>query len=711
MKQVGLCLPILFIIALHLLIAVAFAGEVVPLEITGSPDLEGGQLGRFSERTLVLAVEVDRFNARIVKYTLKDRPFMQPLDQVAPGPPEPEWQIEIEVRLLGPDAQHQLPRRTIGSICMEHGPQADPHVQGDTIRVHRDVIIVEVPELWGFDRIEVAVSEKDQGRTTWRSLGTDFLDGSRYTRAGGQFAYEDLVIADQTDGAEEANQAAVSTVVWPEDVGDTDIISVLGNPSEGARRINVVIVPDGYRYPQDKSLMQQHASSLVSYLRNTTPYEQHDSLINYTLVYAYSLDSGTDECDCGSVVNTAMGTRFPTVEDSCGHDDNRCLYYTSDGACDESGLDNIVSAELRAPFHDETIIMVNTGRRGGCAGFRSVYSAANFDADAIAAHELGHSVAGLADEYVTEEGCGGNASMINTSNNGTVGDWPEWIDDIGAPRVGAQYYSACIYRPQTVCKMRASNSPFCAVCNQRWALTIFGHPRVSPWAPIESASPEGPLQIVRGDTILFDIETRSGTPQNLTNWTVDGPGFQEPLIMNTGQEKLTHPFDDVGEHTVTCEVIADRVFVKPEKDAGNRDVVEWTVEVFESICDIGCANEVPECDPDGDGIGNNCDDDDDNDGLGDGLDNCPLISNPGQEDFDADGFGDVCESGARLADANLSERVDGFDISQLGRALGAQADDPITAERYDPNVDLDRDGWVDGSDLDLLTPHFGSDVD
>ena len=73
-----------------------------------------------------------------------------------------------------------------------------------------------------------------------------------------------------------------------------------------------------------------------------------DPFLNYILIYAYSNESGTDQCDCGIIKDTAMASRFAGTNPQCGHSDNRCLYYG--GGCDTNSSGNIALAEMRAPF-------------------------------------------------------------------------------------------------------------------------------------------------------------------------------------------------------------------------------------------------------------------------------------------------------------------------------------------------------------------------
>jgi hypothetical protein len=562
------------------LLAVGAAAEIEPLiPLAGGSPL-GEAISRYSARTVSVGLQVDRDGISLVAYTVKNRPFDAPASQPQPRAFVEGRPVQLEVELSstnGTIGERYTRRLSVGPLCLTHGPDAEPHVLGDTILRHRDSFVVELPELPNLDRIAVAFFEKNRGQTSRRTLGSETLDRLRFTPAGRPVRYEQLAFA---DGATPAAAGSVesATPIWPEDFDDPDIYRVWGDGAEVNRRINIVIVPDGYTYA-DKALMETHAQAMVTHFRGKTPFAEHDPFFNYILVYAYSVDSGTDQCDCGIVLDTAMGTRFPDAGDPCGGSGNRCLYYG--GGCDTNGSINIVTAELRAPAQDETIVMVNTSRYGGCGGARAVYSAANSAATEVAVHELGHSLAGLADEYSYNDGCGTGASEINTSLDSSAA-WPEWSQELGPGREGAQYYTQCIYRPLDNCEMRSLNQPFCPVCNQRWSLVVFGHQRVSSTAPVVAAAPGSPVTAYRDVPMEFSVEPRLSVGPGVTNsftWSLQGPGDLEPYVVATGTPAHTQLFDEPGTHTLTCEVVADTNFVKPEKYGSNRDVASWDVDV------------------------------------------------------------------------------------------------------------------------------------
>ena len=99
---------------------------------------------------------------------------------------------------------------------------------------------------------------------------------------------------------------------------------------------------------------------------------------------------------------------------------------------------------------------------------------------------------------------------------------------------------------------------------------------------------------------------------------------------------------------------------------------------------------MPQADPDGDVVPT-C------------ADNCPNTANRPQDDFDGDGTGDACETGAVAADIDRSGRVDGLDLARLARAFGRRCEE----SNYTAASDLDRNCVCDGDDLARLAAAFG----
>src|SRR5262245_20086470 len=131
-------------------IASVRAAEIAPASINASGP---APIGRYSAGTISVAVSIDRDGAELIAYTKKDRPFERALDSPAPLRGE---RAAIDVALLGPGEARYTRRFPIEGICFEHGASEPAHVEGDTIRLHRESFIVEVPELAGFDRLEIA---------------------------------------------------------------------------------------------------------------------------------------------------------------------------------------------------------------------------------------------------------------------------------------------------------------------------------------------------------------------------------------------------------------------------------------------------------------------------------------------------------------------------------------------------------------------------
>jgi hypothetical protein len=242
-----------------------------------------------------------------------------------------------------------------------------------------------------------------------------------------------------------------------------------GPPSN---RVDIVFMGDGYTSSQ-LGTYQTHINAMMSHFFNEgeDPFPRYKNYFNAHRIDVISQQSGADDPSVNFFVNTALDAtyRYDGV--------TQRLLYISDSKANaalSAGLNGAFSADMK-------LVTVNATQYGGAGGAYAVYAGGNSTATDIALHELGHSFAGLADEYGGNTGTytGSEPTQVDVTKDSTGAKWSRWlgynqplIGTIGAYE-GGLYYDHGIYRPSSNSKMRSLGRPFDAVGREEIILDIY----------------------------------------------------------------------------------------------------------------------------------------------------------------------------------------------------------------------------------------------
>lgn len=246
---------------------------------------------------------------------------------------------------------------------------------------------------------------------------------------------------------------------------------------------------------------------------------------------------------------------------------------------DITGLSRLIAAadsQVGTGVWDIIVLLVNTTEYGGAgqtSGGQIAITSVHHEASEIVLHEMGHSFAGLADEYES----GPSRPLVDPEPNvdldfarGSL-KWQLWVEsgtplptpeteeylDIVGAFEGARYHESGIYRPWLRCLMRGLNLQFCPVCKEAHALEFtnrieFSDDELPASGSVVELAPGG-IDISITPIPLSPLEYR---------WTLGGIQLEEtgPVLHLTSEDLfdeeqtlevyVTHPTDLIRKTTV-----------------------------------------------------------------------------------------------------------------------------------------------------------------
>lgn len=280
-------------------------------------------------------------------------------------------------------------------------------------------------------------------------------------------------------------------------------------------RINLVFMGDGYTSSEMTQFIGD-ATTNSNYLLSQSPFSNYKNYFNVYAIKVASPQSGvthpgtaTDVAEPQSPVTTVtnlFNTRFDN------YNIHRNIYCMNPAA-----VYSVVA--LTFPNYDQLVILGNSTEYGGAGGAFAV-SSINASSPEIVAHEMGHSFAGLADEYWAGTIFAGEHENMTSQSNASLVKWASWVGTggIGVYPHGSNPPESNWFKPHQNCKMQFLNSPFCAVCKQTIIEKI--HSLVSP---IDGYYPDNTNPIVpNNDSLWFKGVFVKPSPNTLkTTWDVN----------------------------------------------------------------------------------------------------------------------------------------------------------------------------------------------
>lgn len=386
---------------------------------------------------------------------------------------------------------------------------------------------------------DLPIGDRFAGPTIMPSVGVIRVSGPDALQAG------DIVEITLSGQASQASGVSTRTVARAARAGNLTFVlqpaaylNTLAGPIAAQKIVNngsdtnrfvIVILGDGYRLEDIQSgLFDQDVQDEIQHLNTESPWDKLGAISNVYSVSVASNEAGADD-PCapdaaqGCVV-AARDTYFNSTYGYAGTD--RLLSADIDG---QARVYAAADQQVGAGVWDAIILIVNSDKYGGSGG--GIATASRSGAEVVV-HEMGHTVAGLADEYSSAyPGYPDGTPEPNVDSNPYTPKWQRWLtpgvelptpDAAGYESIvgafeGARYKETGVYRPMQDCKMRSLAAPFCPVCKEALSKAVLDQLQI-----VDSTNPPaGPRVSLTQPRRTFRINAlRFGSKKIL--WTLCG---------------------------------------------------------------------------------------------------------------------------------------------------------------------------------------------
>jgi len=337
--------------------------------------------------------------------------------------------------------------------------------------------------------------------------------------------------------------------------------------------VHLVVLGDGYLTDQQE-LLRADAVELIDAMRADPGIVSHLGAFNIHVVESVSRDEGA--------LPPGLPERFHSTAFSSRYD------------CE--GVAQLICADVLEAFMQagaeydvrQVVMSVNDVRFGG-SGSGGGIAIASRGAAEVALHELGHSLAGLADEYVDGalvnalapafvEGLFPNVTAIIDP---AAVPWARWIEpEVAVPSLegepgvglfeGALYRERGVYRPMSTSRMREFERPFGPVNSERWVLALY-----RDGSTVRDFEPQAfDVEIAAGDSRRFSVTPFFAPEVQSIEWWLNGE-----RVRRADDARVLEIAPPAGSHTLRLQVrdISGAIRLEPPH-SGVFDW-NWNIEV------------------------------------------------------------------------------------------------------------------------------------